>query len=451
MGGHTPDKVHPLGSLHDRRAEVEQEAKELREKALSYKVRHRQEREMEEASCERALEWGHEAQQQSEKVGKSIEDLQRLARRERYKAGAGSLGPRAGKPWKAPLTRAVNVKVVESLPKFKAASKPTPQADFLDTWIAGLHTTAVFLHEWVRLRKVLGKAKRGDLALAKSDKELMLVQRKGATKDAASEGKLQTLDDWDDLRPEEEEEEEEEEENSENFEIHRRQVVSGQGMEGEVTRLAEPTARELALWEAVAGGHLREVASPFAGPLLGHGARVVVFDPDGAYHKRPGWVVSYRNTAVTVRLYRAGASVPQSDPLLCKYLMSPPRPGLDEDVVLELSTLRRHLLSFIPKLAVLDRVKMQGVVEGTGWATGRVVSVGYDENPACPSVKVTSGEGEDVEVEVLRVWRHFVVGDLVNVVWGAFRGKWGIVTREPPADGPCMEILAVSLGDTAES
>jgi hypothetical protein len=212
-----------------------------------------------------------------------------------------------------------------------------------------------------------------------------------------------------------------------------------------LTRFAQPTWDELGLWEARAGGPLRVMPTSCPGLRLAPGCRVVVpaLVQGGLRETAAGWVITVEESRARVRISKPGEAIQQTNDTLRNFLVAKPRPGLDQDLVVEITDLRRHVLSFPAELRVLDRVMV------TGLGRGRVKAIPVPVVEEDPAVKVVLESDEEVEIPMSFVTRVFKVGDVVDVVGGPFIGAWGIIVRvDDPKDGPSADIFAVSSPPT---
>jgi hypothetical protein len=206
-------------------------------------------------------------------------------------------------------------------------------------------------------------------------------------------------------------------------------------LEEHITRFARPTWEELDLWDKIAGAHCRVMAAQYSGLGLAPGCRVIVNDPSrrSDTNTEAGWILRVDGATALVRISVAKHAVEQTNKSLCRFLTSVPRPGEDEDILVNVARLERHVLSMPAELRILDRVRVHGK-----WC-GRVKAI---SEPDMDPIVTVATEDDEVDTPMSSVTRIFQVGDVVDVLGGPFTGEWGILVRVD--DGPSADIFAVS-------
>jgi hypothetical protein len=286
--------------------------------------------------------------------------------------------------------------------------------------------------EWGRVNEGGSNIKHGHLALVEGEGSVCLVSPRTAEKEEFLSGR-----------------EDHPSEVEVNFKFCRprlrnrktNEIVQSEDL---LTRFARPTWEELGVWEVRAGGPLHLMRASCPGLRLAPGCRVVVpAHVQGGVGEAAGWVITVEDSRARVRISKLGEAMQQTDGSLRNFLLAKPRCGINQDLVVEITDLRRHVLSFPAELRVLDRI----MVAGLGRGRVKAIPAAVTEDP---EVKVVlENDEEEVDVAMSFVTRVFRVGDVVDVVGGPFIGAWGIIVRvDDPKDGPSADIFAVSSPPT---
>ncbi|KAJ7086577.1 hypothetical protein C8R44DRAFT_752594 [Mycena epipterygia] len=174
---------------------------------------------------------------------------------------------------------------------------------------------------------------------------------------------------------------------------------------------------EIDRWDSAPGNWLWRAANPWPGMVCAPGCRVVV--TQGGEKGENGFVIGVRNRRwAVVRIAYGGRRILLSAPTVYAWLHALAQRE-EDDILVDVEDMRRHLLSFPMQLNVLDRVRVVCRTSTAVSIKGQVS--GIDDSVADPIVsivgRIVGRDSRVIEVPMSGVARKS--GIVVNTTYGA--------------------------------